>query len=211
MTAAIKTCGNYWEGNLVRTTRSSGIIKLMANSQKIVKGLLADFVEILIIGIAVFALAWVFLAEPLEVSGESMEPNLVDREQIIVEKISMTFGEITRGDVVVFNSPEEDKELVIKRVIGIPGDTVMIQNGGIILNGTPLEEPYVKNDTITEGKSKLREGVSAKIPPNAYFLLGDNRENSTDSRELGPISNDAVIGKAVLVYYPFDSFRKVNN
>lgn len=182
----------------------------MEDTSKLIKTIFADFIEILIIGIAVFALGWIFLAEPLEVTGESMEPTLHDKEQIIVEKLSMNFGELERGDIVVFNSPENPDILIIKRLIGLPGDTVMLEDGKVYLNGNMLEETYIRNGTETKGKTKLKEGVEAKIPNDTVFVLGDNRTNSTDSREFGPVKTEDVIGRAFMVYYPFDSFRKVS-
>lgn len=182
----------------------------MARNENTTKTFIGDFLEILVIGIAVFALAWIFLAEPLEVTGESMEPTLHNSEQIIVEKLSMSLGELQRGDIVVFNSPEEPDILVVKRLIGLPGDKVLIQEGEVYLNGEKLSEIYI-GAQITQGKNKLPEGKLATVPTDTYFVLGDNRSNSTDSRDFGPVKQDEIVGKAVVVYYPFSNFRKIEH
>lgn len=176
---------------------------------KSAKDIIADLIEILIIGVAVFAIAWIFLAEPVEVTGESMYPTLLDKEQLIVEKVSMNFGEVERGDIVVFNSPEQPEILVIKRVIALPGDSVMLSEGNVILNGNTLIEDYLAAETSTRGKLKLKEGESVKVPDGTIFVLGDNRGNSTDSRDFGPISQDSIVGTAYLIYYPMNEFRIV--
>ncbi len=183
----------------------------MATQKNFIKSFFADFTEVLIIGIAVFALAWVFLAEPLEVTGESMEPTLHNKEQILVEKISMNFDELQRGDIIVFNSPENPKVLVIKRIIGIPGDIVTIQRNAVFLNGQQLEETYLEKGMLTEAKDMLAEGVKTQVPFKSYIVLGDNRTNSTDSRDFGPIKEEEIVGKAILIYYPFSSNRMLTN
>lgn len=183
----------------------------MAIQKNFIKNFFADFTEVLIIGVAVFALAWVFLAEPLEVTGDSMEPTLHNKEQILVEKVSMNFDELQRGDIIVFNSPENPKILVIKRIIGIPGDIVVIEDNAVILNGQQLKELYLKEGTITEAKNTLEEGVKTQVPFNSYIVLGDNRTNSTDSRDFGPIKEEEIVGKAIMVYYPFSNNRMIKN
>ena len=181
----------------------------MTQTKKIVKNILADVIEILIIGIAVFALAWIFLAEPLEVTGDSMKPTLQTSEQIIVEKLSMNFGEIESGDIVVFNSPEDPSSLIIKRVIGLPGDKINIRNGKVFVNEEVIEEPYLEENTTTDGK-RLLPTQTIKVPYEQYFVLGDNRVNSTDSRDFGTINEDEIVGKAVFVYFPVGNMRKIN-
>lgn len=183
----------------------------MAIQQKQLKSLFADFTEILIIGVAVFALAWVFLAEPLEVTGESMEPTLHDKEQIIVEKVSMNFEELKRGDIVVFNSPENPKILIIKRIIGLAGDLITIQNNSVYLNNELLEESYLGDGTLTQAKDALVEGIETRVPYKSVVVLGDNRTNSSDSRDFGPIKEEEIIGKAIMVYYPFSEGRMITN
>lgn len=182
----------------------------MALQKKLVKNFFADFTEVLIIGVAVFALTWVFLAEPLEVTGDSMEPTLHDKEQILVEKMSMNFDELQRGDIIVFNSPENPKILIVKRIIGVPGDRITIQNEAVYLNGQQLEESYIGNGIKTEAKNALEDGVETSVPYQSYIVLGDNRTNSTDSRDFGPIKKEEIVGKAVMVYYPFSENRMLN-
>ena len=183
----------------------------MDESGKFVKNFIVDFLEIFFIGLSVFALAWFFLAEPLKVSGDSMEPVLHDKEQILVEKVSVNVKDLNRGDIVVFASPQKKGMLVIKRIIAISGDTFEINGGEVYLNGTLLKEPYLAPETVTEGRDQIAQNTKISIPPDFYLLLGDNRKNSTDSRTLGLIPKDSVIGKAVLVYYPMENMRLLNN
>lgn len=178
----------------------------MSDTQKLLKNFIVDATEILIISAAVIALAWVFLVEPLEVSGDSMAPTLHNKEQIVVEKVSMNFSELKHGDIVVFNSPENENMLVIKRLIGLPGDTVTIREGHVYLNNTQLDEPYLDSEITTKGK-EIEEAQLVKVPSDAYFVLGDNRDNSMDSRDFGLVKMDKLVGKAVLVYYPFENIR----
>ena len=174
------------------------------------KNILVDAIELLIIGIAIFALAWIFLAEPLEVTGDSMVPTLSNKEQIIVEKVSMNFGELERGDIVVFNSPENGKDLLVKRLIGRPGDIITIIDGGVYLNEKLIEENYLSDNRATSGKKTIQENQPIAVPDGKYFVLGDNRLNSTDSRDFGLVDEEEMIGKAVIVYYPVENFRVIN-
>ena len=180
-------------------------------SKKFIKSAIIDFTEIFVIGIAVFVLAWLFLAEPLEVAGESMTPTLNNKEQIIAEKLSMNFGELERGDIIVFNSPENKNMLLIKRIVALPGEKFSIKNNEIYINGEKYEETYLKSDENTEGSKSIKNGDSITVPQDSYVLLGDNREKSKDSREFGPIKKSEIIGKAVFVFYPLENLRVINN
>lgn len=143
--------------------------------------------------------------KPTIVKEHSMEPTLEENNYIFLSKQAYTlFGEPERGDIVVFHSDlrtVDDKEkLLVKRIIGLPGDTVMITGGVVYINGEPLEEPYTKDGyTNTE----LEE---VTVPEGHVFAMGDNRQNSIDSRhsDVGCVSIDQVVGKAVLRLYPFD-------
>lgn len=138
-----------------------------------------------------------FIFTPVVVKGESMEPTLENKDKVVISKIS----EPDRFDVIVFKEPVKDEQY-IKRVIGLPGDTVEMKNNVLYINGKSYEEPYLKNNNIT-GDFTLKELTGQeRVPDGCIFVLGDNRMNSKDSRELGNISADSMIGEAKFRYYP---------
>jgi signal peptidase I len=173
---------------------------------------LLDFLEVFMVSALVFALVYVFIGQLMEVSGNSMHPTYLDRERIIVEKVSLKFKEIERGEVVVFQHPQvKERHLLIKRVIGLPGEVFRISGGFVYINGKKLDEPYLEPDipTYELANGVIKENIGYPISANSYILLGDNRAQSTDSRYFGEISKDSIIGRAFLVYYPIQRFRLV--
>ena len=142
-----------------------------------------------------------FLYQPVKVEGTSMTPALVNDERIFINKFVYRFGlsDIVRGDTIVFWAPEDSSRSYIKRVIGVPGDVVEIVNGTVVLNGQSLDEPYIIDDN-RDRMSMTRRIVEA----GRYFVLGDHRNSSNDSRSWGTVSRDAIYGKAVFVYWPLN-------
>ena len=142
-----------------------------------------------------------FLYQPVKVEGTSMTPALVNDERIFINKFVYRFGlsDIVRGDTIVFWAPEDSSRSYIKRVIGVPGDVVEIVNGTVVLNGQSLDEPYIIDDN-RDRMSMTRRIVEA----GHYFVLGDHRNSSNDSRSWGTVSRDAIYGKAVFVYWPLN-------
>ncbi len=142
-----------------------------------------------------------FLYQPVKVEGTSMTPALVNDERIFINKFVYRFGisDIDRGDTIVFWAPEDPSKSYIKRVIGVPGDVVEIDDGTVILNGKPLNEPYIR-DEYRDRMSMTRR----KVPQGQYFVLGDHRNSSNDSRSWGTVPRDAIYGKAVFAYWPPD-------
>jgi signal peptidase I len=141
----------------------------------------------------------VFIYQPVKVEGTSMMPTLTDQERIFINKFTYHFGlgDIQRGDMVVFWFPGDSSKSYIKRVIGIPGDDVSIDAGQVFVNGQALSESYVPQD--------YRDRVSWErhhVPPGEYFVLGDHRSSSSDSRTWGFVRREAIYGKAVFVYWP---------
>jgi len=131
------------------------------------------------------------------VDGRSMLPNFNTDQFIIVSRLSYVLGDPQRGDVVVFHNPADPHNDFIKRVIGLPGETVTIQNGRVYINGVRLEEPYIQNfcrGTVCDG--------TWEIGPDEYFVLGDNRSSSRDSHNFGPIARELLIGRAFIRYWP---------
>ena len=153
----------------------------------------------------------VFIYQPVKVEGTSMEPELTDQERIFINKFTYRFGlgTIERGDTVVFHYDETRS--YIKRVIGLPGDRVRIEAGRVFVNDRPLKEDYVPaqyRDTIS-----WPPGASARdvvVPPDMYFVLGDHRSESSDSRSWGYVPRQSIYGKAVFVYWPPDRIGRLH-
>lgn len=162
---------------------------------------LLDFVETIVISLAIFVLVYLFLFQPHQVDGRSMEPTFEHGEYILTDKISYRFNPPNRGDVVVFHAPQDEKTDFIKRVVGVPGDTVQLKAGYVILNGQPLNEVYLGNITTPPGRF-LSEGTSLTVPENNLFVMGDNRHYSSDSREWGFVPFSNVVGRAFFRYWP---------
>jgi signal peptidase I len=148
-----------------------------------------------------------FLYQPVKVEGTSMMPSLQNDERIFINKFVYRFGisDIGRGDTVVFLYPDDPTKSYIKRVIGIPGDTVEIDDGNVIVNGKPIAEPYVAEDF------RDRIPMSRKVvPPDQYFVLGDHRSSSNDSRVWGCVPRQNIYGKAVFAYWPLEALGAVH-
>lgn len=184
---------------------------------------LLDSVQTFLIAAAVFLFIYALLFRPFEVKGDSMFPNFHDGEYVITNLIGFedlkfyhaTFGKLKLGDVVVFNAPpatqNTDKDY-IKRIIGVAGDTVSVKDGSVYLNGKLLDESaYLKSDVKTYGGAFLKDGDSVKVPANQYFVMGDNRMYSSDSREWGFVTRDEMVGGSMLVYWPLNRMRLVTN
>jgi signal peptidase I len=146
--------------------------------------------------IAIFIV--VFVVQPVKVEGTSMQPRLADQERIFVNRFIYRFQDVRRGDVVVFWYPKDRSKSFIKRVLGIPGDEVEIRDGIVYVNGVRMSEPYLKPE-FQDYKS-FRKAV---VPAGQYFVLGDHRNSSNDSRSWGFVDQDLIYGKAVFSYWPF--------
>lgn len=136
-----------------------------------------------------------FLAQATQVLGQSMEPNLHTAQRLVVEKVSYRFHGPRRGDVVVIDLPEAGPDLLIKRVIALPGESISSRNGQVLIDGNPIEEPYILNPGG-------RDVIETVIPPLHVFVMGDNRRFSNDSRNFGPVPIDCIIGRAWFSYWP---------
>ncbi|HJX58932.1 signal peptidase I [Candidatus Woesebacteria bacterium RBG_19FT_COMBO_47_8] len=170
-----------------------------------------DILEVVVLAFAIFLFSYLFIFQPHKIDGNSMEPNFHDKEYLLTDKVKYKILKESpqRGDVIVFIPPlERDKEY-IKRIIGLPGETVSIKEGRIIINGEILEETYLSAGTPTSGAYFLQEGEIATVPPDEYFVMGDNRANSSDSRYWGFVPKKDLVGRAWLVYWPPQETRKV--
>ncbi|MFC5863418.1 signal peptidase I [Acidicapsa dinghuensis] len=138
-----------------------------------------------------------FLYQPVRVEGTSMLPRLVDQDRLFINKFVYHFTAIERDDVVVFHYPRDPSKSYIKRVIALPGDHLRIDDGQVFVNGKAIKEPYVPPAYRDE-----RSLEPMVIPPDEYFVMGDHRSISSDSREFGPVQRDLIYGKAEFVYWP---------
>jgi signal peptidase I len=157
--------------------------------------------------VLIAAVLIVFIYQPVKVEGTSMMPALTDQERIFINKFTYRFGiaNIQRGDMVVFWFPGDLTKSYIKRVIGLPGDRVEIDHGTVVVNGTPLAEDYVPKD-YRDRQSLPPERIEA----DQYFVLGDHRISSSDSRGWGTVPRKNIYGKAVFVYWPLDKMGRVH-
>lgn len=155
----------------------------------------------LTLSVVIALLIILFVYQPVKVEGTSMMPSLVDQERIFINKFAYRFGfdEVSRGDTVVFLFPGDTDKSYIKRVIGMPGDVVEIHRGTVYVNGEAIEESYVPDE--------YRDHVSMTrltVPDGEYFVLGDHRSSSNDSRTWGTVPRSYIYGKAVFVYWPLE-------
>lgn len=178
-------------------------------ARKIWKVLL-ELAETLVIAGAIFVVIYAFLIRPFQVTGTSMHPTFVNGEYVFTNLLSQRFGPLDRRDVIVFKAPSEDKDY-IKRIIGIPGDTVKIEDGKVFLNHKKLNEPYISPTIRTDARGFANEGQDILVSENSYFVMGDNRPFSSDSRDWGLVTFDRVIGKSALVYWPINRIRVVEH
>ncbi len=165
-----------------------------------------DFLQSIVVVMAIMVMIYLFIMSPQEINGASMEPTFHNGQYILTNKISYKLGNPKPGDVVIFKSPRNKDIDFIKRILAGPGDTVSLRNSTFSINGKVLEEPYLSPGVLTFGGSFLRENQEIVIPSGKYFVAGDNRQHSLDSREFGPIAKGDFIGKAFLRYWPFDTF-----
>ncbi|GAB6933511.1 signal peptidase I [Calditerricola satsumensis] len=171
-------------------------------------GELWEWTKALAIALAVaLGIRW-FLFAPFVVDGSSMLPNLHDRDRLIVNKLAYRIGEPKRGDVVVVYIPSEDRDF-IKRVIAVGGETVEMKNDVLYINGKPVEEPYLKRakeEAHARGELYTLDFGPVTVPEGHVFVLGDNRGNSKDSRLLGPLPLEHVVGRADVIFWPLKDF-----
>ena len=151
------------------------------------------------LGLAIVVM--IFLYQPVKVEGTSMNPLLSDQERIFINKFIYRFEPIERGDVVVFWYPLDRSKSFIKRVVGLPGETVEIRMGRVYINGEDLKDQFVPS-TYLDGSNY----TPRKIPDSEYFVMGDHRDSSNDSRVFGPVQRQFIYGKAVFAYWPVDHF-----
>ncbi len=161
-----------------------------------------DIIQIIIFAVSIFLFVYLLILQPHKINGESMETNFHNNEYILTVKVTYDFNAPKRGDVVVFKAPPDGHDEYIKRIIGLPGDTVMVANCKVYVNGKQLPELYLAPTLCTNPGTFATEGTTLTVPSNNFFLLGDNRPHSLDGRYFGWISKDKFTGRAWIVYWP---------
>ena len=197
----VSGCGGFLENK--SKGGKMGILKLYMSGTLRTFGAFAwETAKIVIISLLIILPIRYFVAQPFIVRGDSMYPNFQNGEYLIVNELTYRFNEVERGDVVVFRFPNDPKQFFIKRIIGLPGETVRIEGGKVVIvsrtypGGVVLGEPYIVE--ATPGNVEIR------LDASEYFVLGDNRDASSDSRRWGPLPDHLVIGKAWLRAWPLD-------
>jgi len=159
----------------------------------------------LFVSLIISAFIIVFLYQPVKVEGTSMAPLLTDQERIFINKFVYRFESIQRGDVVVFWYPLDRSKSFIKRVVALPGETIEIRRGVVHVNGQVIPEPYVP-----PRYADVSDYGPAKVPEDSYFVMGDHRISSNDSRVFGPVASQYIYGRAVFAYWPVDHFGSLS-
>jgi signal peptidase I len=159
----------------------------------------------LLIAIGLALVIIVFLYQPVKVEGTSMAPLLSDQERIFINKFVYRFEPIQRGDVVVFWYPLDHSKSFIKRVVGLPGESVEIRQGAVYVDGKIVPEPYVPAQY-----EDLSDFGPVRVPKDSYFVMGDHRISSNDSRVFGPVASQFIYGRAVFAYWPVDHFGSLS-
>jgi signal peptidase I len=165
---------------------------------------LAVWLRDLVISLAISAFIIIFLYQPVKVEGTSMMPSLDDQERIFVNKFVYRLEAIQRGDIVVFRYPRDTSKSYIKRVVGLAGDHIRIDDGLVYVNDKPLDEDYVP-----AAFADNRSYPETIVPPNSFFVLGDHRSMSNDSRDFGAVKETFIYGKAVFGYWPVDKLGRL--
>ena len=166
------------------------------------KVLAREVVETILLTVVIYALVN-FATGRFRVEGDSMQPTMHPNEYVLIDKISYMLGQPQRGDIVVFRYPFGTERDFIKRVVGLPGETVTVMGGRVTVDGQLLDEPYIAAEPQYTGAWTLG--------PDEFFVLGDNRNNSSDSHSWGPLKREFLIGRALLVYWPLDSLTVVQH
>jgi signal peptidase I len=170
-----------------------------------------DIIEVIVFAIAIFLFIYLLVMQPHRIKGSSMEPNFHDGEYLLSDKITYRLREPGRGDVIVFEAPGANGDEFIKRIIGVPGDKITLKSGSVYVNNQLLNEDYIPQDVSTNPGAFLREGTEVTVPEDYYFVLGDNRSFSSDSRAWGFVTKTKITGKAWFIYWPPEQFGTIHS
>ena len=165
--------------------------------QSQITSIIMEILETLVLTLVIFLLIRT-VVQNFRIDGDSMEPNFHDGQYLLINKLAYRFGEPQRGDAVVFRFPRDPSRDFIKRVIGLPGETIEVRGGQVFADGVLLDEPYRPNGGHYDAGPRI-------LGPDEVYVLGDNRDHSSDSHQWGPLALNHVIGKAVVIYWPYES------
>ncbi|MBU1085599.1 MAG: signal peptidase I [Candidatus Beckwithbacteria bacterium] len=169
-----------------------------------------DFIETIVIALAIFVVIYRFLFQPHQVKGNSMYDNFLDGEYLLTNKIVYQLHEPQLSDIIVFRAPKNEEYDYIKRIVGLPGDRIMVKNDRVYVNGELFDEStYLDADIPTRPGSYIKEGLTITVPQDSYLAFGDNRNNSSDSREWGVVPKENIVGKAWIIYWPLNKIGVV--
>ncbi|MCL5006667.1 MAG: signal peptidase I [Patescibacteria group bacterium] len=160
-----------------------------------------EILETIIVAVAAIFLIYTYVAQPFVVDGSSMQPNFQNGDYLLVDEITYRFEKPERGQVIVFHNPQDTKEFYIKRIVGLPGDTVKVDNGQVIVDGQPINQSYLPSGTQTPGNETVLLGK------DQYFVVGDNRLISYDSRSWGPLNGSLIVGVVRLRFWPLNELH----
>ncbi|MFA5136662.1 MAG: signal peptidase I [Patescibacteria group bacterium] len=180
----------------------------------VLKGILdfvMDILETVVFIGSLFIVVYLFVMQPNQVKGASMDPSFNSGDYIFTSKVTYKFRDYQRGDVIVFRSPKNPDIEYIKRIIGLPGDRVMIKDSEVYVNGIMLEEHYIAEKTNLWEGGFSKEGEETIVPDNEFFVMGDNRPRSSDSREFGTVPESGIIGQVFYRYFPSNKIGPIEN
>jgi signal peptidase I len=167
-----------------------------------------DIIETIVVALAIFVVIYMFLIQPHQVNGNSMWPNFLSGEYLLTDKLSYRFQDPQRGDVIIFhaptgaNCPQQLQCDFVKRIIGLPKETLEIREGQVYVNDLKLSETYLQSLSTPTAISRGVDSFSVQLGDSEYFVMGDNRSHSSDSRAWGPVEKENIVGKAWLRYWP---------
>lgn len=171
-----------------------------------------DTFQTILIVASFFLVMYIWFFRPFQVNGSSMFPNFEDREYVVTNLILMRFDDPKRGDVIVFKYPLDHEREFIKRVIGLPGDTIYLKDGDVYVNDQKLDQDsFLKPNVKTYGGAFLEEGKKITVPADNFFMMGDNRPYSSDSREWGFVKKSEITGQSMFIYWPINRIQIVKN
>lgn len=170
-----------------------------------------DILETVVFIGSIFIVVYLFILTPNQVKGASMEPTFHTGEYILTSRVTYKMRSYQRGDVIVFKSPRNPDIEYIKRIIGLPGDRIMIKDSELYVNNIVVKEPYISAPTNLWDQGFTKNGVEFTVPQDELFVMGDNRPRSSDGREFGPIPTASVIGQVFYRYFPASEVGKINN
>jgi signal peptidase I len=160
---------------------------------------------------SIYIVIYLFLFMPTQVRGASMEPTLHDGDRLIINKLAYKLRNPERGDIVIIVAPTNQEQDYVKRIIGLPGDTILIDQGEVYINGNNLPDTFISAKTNVWVDGMIKEGETFTVPQDDIFVMGDNRPNSSDSRMFGPVPISSIVGQVSLRYTPTDQFSLFPN